>query len=448
MTQRDITRADTIPAAITGGSAGEIADAVRSLVERGELRAGDPLPPVRALAAQVGVNRNTVVAAYRQLALAGVVVAHGRGGTRVAGAPPIAQEGFASSTELRDVGAANPDPALLPSLEPALARLAARPVLYGESVIDPGLEAWAREWIAPDVPDGMRLTITGGAFDAVERLLAQALTRDDAVALEDPCYLATIRTARLAGYRPIAVPVDAEGMTVDGLRAALAEGARAVVCTPRAQNPTGAGLSASRAAALREVLAEHPYVLVIEDDHFSLLSRRPYRSLIAPEHRRWALVRSVSKFLGPDLSLAIVASDTHTADRLGLRLSPGTTWVSHLLQRLAHALLSDTTTRKAIERAGAHYAARNDAFAALLAARGIAIAPGDGLSVWVPVGAPARAVAEGLRRRGWLARIGDEFGIADDRPSHHLRLTVHHLTDADAARLADDVAAAAAEARD
>ncbi|WP_261163777.1 aminotransferase class I/II-fold pyridoxal phosphate-dependent enzyme [Microbacterium sp. Marseille-Q6965] len=440
MTHGDISRAAPAAPRITGGSAGEIADAVRGLVERGELRPGDPLPPVRALAAQLGVNRNTAVAAYRQLAQAGLVVAHGRGGTRVAGGPPLAQEGYAA-TELRDVGAANPDPALLPRLEPALARLAPRPVLYGEGVIDPGLEAWAREWLAPEVPDPMRLTITNGAFDAIERLLAQALTRDDAVALEDPCYLATIRTARLAGYRPIPVPVDAEGMTVAGLRRALAEGARAVVCTPRAQNPTGAGLSEARASALREVLADHPYVLVIEDDHYSLLSRRPYRSMIGPDHRRWALVRSVSKFLGPDMSLAVVASDPHTAERLGLRLSPGTTWVSHLLQRLAHALLSDPATREAIEHAGAHYAARNAAFAARLREEGIEVAPGDGLSLWVPVGAPARDVAERLREHGWLARTGDEFSLAGEGPSRHLRLTVHHLDAAEAERLAADLAA-------
>ncbi|GAB2523513.1 aminotransferase class I/II-fold pyridoxal phosphate-dependent enzyme [Microbacterium petrolearium] len=448
MTHGDISGAAATAPRITGGTAGEIADAVRGLVERGELRAGDALPPVRTLAAQLGVNRNTAVAAYRQLAQAGLVVSQGRGGTRIAGAPPVAQEGFASAVpgpgapELRDVGAANPDPALLPSLEPALARLAPRPVLYGDGVIDPGLEAWAREWLAPDVPDPMRLTITNGAFDAVERLLAQALTRDDAVALEDPCYLATIRTARLAGYRPIPVPVDDEGMTVDGLRAALADGARAVVCTPRAQNPTGASLSEARAAALREVLTEHPYVVVIEDDHYSLLSRHPYRSMIGPDHRRWALVRSVSKFLGPDMSLAIVASDPHTADRLALRLSPGTTWVSHLLQRLAHVLLSEPATREAIEGAGAHYAARNAALAARLRAHGMAVTRGDGLSLWVPVGAPARDAAERLRARGWLVRSGDEFALGAAAPSRHLRVTAHHLDDAAQERLAADIAAA------
>src|SRR5699024_8768398 len=111
-----------------------------------------------------------------------------------------------------------------------------------------------------------------GAVDAIERLLAQALVRDDAVALEDPCFLASIQTVRHAGYRALPVPVDEEGMTPQGLRAALEAGARAVVLTPRAQNPTGASLSETRAHALREVLAEHPYVLVIIDDYFSFLS--------------------------------------------------------------------------------------------------------------------------------------------------------------------------------
>lgn len=429
---------------IDGTTATEIADSVRDLRERGELRAGQPLPSVRALAQQLGVNRNTVVSAYRQLTHAGLVETLGRGGTRIAAPAAIAQEGFAAGSVLRDVGTGNPDASLIPDPTPALEAVVGRPVLYGEPVIDAGLEGWARRWMAADLaPDDFRLTVTSGAVDAVERLLAQALTRDDAVALEDPCWLAGIQTARLGGYRAVPVPVDDEGMTVAGLQAALAEGVRAVVCTPRAQNPTGASLTAERAAALREVLAAHPYVLVIEDDHFSLLSARPFHSIVGPQHRRFALVRSVSKFLGPDMCLAVTASDPDTAARLALRLSPGTTWVSHLLQRLAHALLADDDVRAGITRAAARYAQRNADFAAQLTAEGLPVTAGDGLNLWVPVPGPARAVAEQLMRRGWLARTGDEFLLAG-APSHHLRLTVHDLTESDARLLAADVAAAAA----
>ncbi|MRX45007.1 aminotransferase class I/II-fold pyridoxal phosphate-dependent enzyme [Agromyces sp. Q22] len=428
---------------ITGSSAADIAASVRALIERGALRPGDALPPVRNLADDLGVNRNTAVAAYRQLTTAGVVVTRGRGGTRVADRSAVAQEGFAADSVLRDVATGNPDPDLIPDPSRALAGMAGRPVLYGEPVVDPGLEHWARAWVGDDLaPSEVRLTITSGAADAVERLLAQALVRDDAVALEDPCFLTSIHTVRVGGYRPVPVPVDDEGMTVSGLRAALEQGVRAVVCTPRAQNPTGASLSERRAEELRAVLREHPYVLVIEDDHFSMLSRRPYRSLIGPEHRRWALVRSVSKFLGPDMCLAVTASDPETADRLAMRLTPGTTWVSHLLQRLTLALVTDPDVDAAIAAAGAHYAERNDAFAGRLTELGLPTTAGDGLNLWVALPVAARDVSEQLMRRGWLVRTGDEFVLADAPATHRLRLTVHDLSDADAERLATDLAAA------
>lgn len=429
---------------ITGTTAADIADSVRDLRDRGVLGVGSPLPPVRELASTLGVNRNTAVAAYRQLAQAGLVVSRGRAGTVIAGHESVAQEGYAADTVLRDVGTGNPDARLIPDPSNALATVTGRPVLYGEPVIDRGLEAWAHDWVARDlVADDFRITITSGAVDAVERLLAQALMRDDAVALEDPCFLASIHTVRLGGYRAVPVPVDEQGMTVDGLRAALDAGVRAIICTPRAQNPTGASLTAERAAALRAVLADHPYVLLIEDDHFSMLSGRPYESLIGPGHRRYALVRSVSKFLGPDMCLAVAATDPTTAERLAMRLSPGTTWVSHLLQRLTLTQLTDPEAAATIAAAREHYAERNERFAERLRDAGLDAPQTDGLSLWIALPRPARLVAERLMRRGWLARTGDEFAL-DERaaPSHHLRLTVHDLSDDDAATLVTDLVAA------
>ncbi len=430
---------------ITGATATDIATSVRELRERGALRPGSTLPPVRELAARLGVNRNTAVAAYRQLAQAGLVVTRGRAGTMLVDHDAVAQEGYAADNVLRDVGTGNPDPRLIPDPTSVLASVTGRPVLYGEPVIDSSLEAWAREWISADLSvAGFRITVTSGAVDAVERLLAQALTRDDAVALEDPCFLASIHTVRLGGYRAVPVAVDEQGMTVDGLKKALDAGVRAIICTPRAQNPTGARLSPERAAELRALLVEHPYVLIIEDDHFSMLSAQPYESLIGPEHRRFALLRSVSKFLGPDMCLAIAATDPETADRLAMRLSPGTTWVSHLLQRLTYGLLSDEGVRAAIEAAGQHYAERNALFAEKLRARGIAADHSDGMNLWVELGVAARTVSDRLMRRGWLVRTGDGFSLTDrDTPSRHLRLTVHDLSDEDADQLVADIAAAA-----
>jgi DNA-binding transcriptional MocR family regulator len=105
--------------------------------------------------------------------------------------------------------------------------------------------------------------------------------------------------------------------------------------------------------------------------------------------------------------------------------------------------MTDPQALALIERAGAHYAARNTAVAEQLTARGLPVRPGDGMSLWVPVPAPAADVAEQLRRRGWQVRTGDEFLLEPGaEPSHHLRLTVHPLDDAEVRALADDVSAA------
>ena len=45
----------------------------------------------------------------------------------------------------------------------------------------------------------------------------------------------------------------------------------AVLVMPRAQNPTGAAMSAERGAALRKTLAKQPELLVIEDDHATIV---------------------------------------------------------------------------------------------------------------------------------------------------------------------------------
>ncbi|NUT57366.1 MAG: GntR family transcriptional regulator, partial [Agromyces sp.] len=97
---------------ISGRAAADIAASVRALIERGALQPGQALPPVRTLADTLGVNRNTAVAAYRQLTQAGVVVTRGRGGTHVADRSAVPQEGFAADSVLRDVATGNPDPDL------------------------------------------------------------------------------------------------------------------------------------------------------------------------------------------------------------------------------------------------------------------------------------------------------------------------------------------------
>lgn len=60
----------------------QIAEGIKALIARGELREGASLPPVRQLAADLGVNLNTVATAYRELQAEGLLaVRHGAGAT-------------------------------------------------------------------------------------------------------------------------------------------------------------------------------------------------------------------------------------------------------------------------------------------------------------------------------------------------------------------------------
>ena len=113
-----------------------------------------------------------------------------------------------------------------------------------------GLEVLARRWLAGDCPGGHDITVTNGAVDAVERLLGAYLAAGDKVAVEDPCFVSSINTLRIAGLHAVGVAVDAEGMQAEALERALAQGAQAVIVTPRAHNPTGCSLSAARADQL------------------------------------------------------------------------------------------------------------------------------------------------------------------------------------------------------
>lgn len=426
---------------IYGASADEVVSSVRALVDTGALSAGESLPPIRDLAGRLGLNRNTVAAAYAQLAAAGVVQSRRRGGTVVLGVPVLDGEGR-TPVGLVDLSSGNPDPSLLPDLTGALAG-GYTPRLYGGASVDADLARWAREHLAPDVDREHRVVLAHGAVDAVERLLAAHLTRGDLVAVEDPCFLSSIGTLRLGGYRGAPVPVDDEGMSVAGLRDALTSGARAVVCTPRAHNPTGVSLTPRRAAALRDVLAEHPDVLVVEDDHFSAVSTRPYLRITPRGAPRWALVRSVSKFLGPDLRVAFVLADATTAARLETRLSSSTTWVSHVLQRVVAHVLADPGTDVLLDRARATYARRGERLAAALTDRGIPVpGRGDGLNLWVPlpVQGSARRVVDDLADRGWAVRAGDDFTLGTGH-APAIRVTTSTLDARQAVALATDLAA-------
>src|SRR5262249_8563149 len=181
------------------------------------------------------------------------------------------------------------------------------------------------------------------------------------------------------------VPVDEQGLLPEPFEASLARGAEAAVIVPRAQNPLGSAIDDDRAASLQRILEAYADVLLVEDDHAGLVSGAPFASTIGPAASRWALIRSVSKILHPDLRLALMAGDEVTIGRVEGRQALGTRWVSHILQATVVALLRDPAFGATCERARQTYAARRRALIDALAERDIAAYGRSGLNVWVPV---------------------------------------------------------------
>lgn len=423
---------------IDGKTANEIFDSIRQHITTGALVAGDTLPPVRDLATVLNVNRNTVAAAYKRLVTTGLALSQGRNGTVIKGvSSPVALEGGNPDTPLTDLSGGNPAPSRLPDLSHYFAKINKPPRLYGDEVVSPGLKTWATQWMQDALPGPGEIDITSGAIDAIERLLCAHLLPGDCVAVEDPCFLSSINMLRYAGYSASPISVDSEGMQPDMLELALQKGARAVIITPRAHNPTGCSLSALRAARLQEILSRYPQTLAIIDDHFALLSASPLYPVIAPQTKHWAVIRSMSKTLGPDLRLAIVASDPDTSAKLRLRLNAGSQWVSHLLQDLACACLSDENYQRTLVQTQQFYAAQQQKLSLALQQQGIELAAGDGLNLWLPLQTHSQSLAFALAKAGWLVREGEVFGI--NAPSHGLRITLSTLDDHDITRLAADI---------
>ncbi|MGV9267818.1 aminotransferase class I/II-fold pyridoxal phosphate-dependent enzyme [Kitasatospora sp. NPDC003701] len=427
---------------IKGRRASEIAADVEQGVSSGRLAPGTALPPLRDLATELGVNPNTVAAAYRLLRDRGVIETAGRKGSRIRPRPaltPRDQIRLPVPPEARDLANGNPDPALLPDLTPALAAAAeaARrdPVLYGRPSADPGLLALAGAGFRADGLPDAPIAVASGSLDTIERILATRLRPGDAVAVEDPGWGSLMDLLPALGLRAAPVRLDDEGPLPEALAEALAAGARAVVVTSRAQNPTGAVVTAARAAALRAVLAGHPGVLLIEDDHGHGMVDQPFHSLVGAGSAHWAVVRSAAKAYGPDLRLSFAVGDADTIGRVQGRQRLGAGWVSHLLQCVVAELWRTDAAPAA--RVAAAYRVRRDALLGELAARGIGAHGASGLNVWVPVPDETTVLAA-LVQRGWVVAPGARFRL---QSGPGLRITVARLDPADARRLADDLAA-------
>jgi len=417
---------------------GRTAAAIAASIEQQLTASPDgTLPPVRAIAARLRVSPATVAAAYKLLHARGLTAGGGRRGTRilVSTPPGLAHSRIPHPEYVRDLASGAPDPDLLPQALPAHVLADLRP--DDDSPLDAALVAFAAtEFDADGVPAG-ELTIAGGALDAVERILWEHLRTGDAVAIEDPVLPELRQLVIASGFTATPVIVDGEGPQPESLADALSAGCRAVIVTPRAQNPSGAAISRNRASELRRLLRAHPRVLVIEDDYAAPIAGAPLAPLRTVPDQPWAIVRSTSKFLGPDLRLAFVAGDPVTIARVRYRQALGARWVSRIVQRLVLASWSDPSGGRRLARAAEIYTARRAALVSALAEHAIAASGTSGFYVWVQVREEVPVVA-GLLNQGWAVAAGEPFRT---RTGPAIRVTTSALDPADARRFAADLAA-------
>ncbi|MGP3927958.1 MocR-like pyridoxine biosynthesis transcription factor PdxR [Streptomyces sp. 8N616] len=345
----DFLQLDTDQAPV-GGLTDWLASQLRLAISDGRLPVGSRLPATRVLAAELRVSRGVVTEAYQRLSEDGQVAGRGRNGTVVIAAPlpapapprphPTAEppspkalfaatpgaDVFDALRELPvrvDLSPGTPDLTAFPRTawlraeRSVLGGLAASGFGYGDPRGAPELRRAVANWLARNRGvrvDPEEVLIVAGTAQTLT-LFAQVL-RDEgirAVAVEDPGSLGARQHLNSRQVDTPPVPVDAEGVRVDELRAT---GAPAVLLTPAHQFPMGVVLGGVRRGELMRWAVEGG--LIIEDDYDAehRYDRPPVPALrsMLPEHVVYA--GSVSKLLAPALRVGWVLAPPKYRDAL------------------------------------------------------------------------------------------------------------------------------------
>jgi len=323
----------------------QIAHGLRAAVLSGRVGVGDAVPSTRALAADLGVARGTVVAAYEILAGEGYLLTTPGGGTVVADIvvqPAVVRPAVVRPAAGRAASVAAPEtvPDAQVDLSPGRPRT--------EGVAD---AAWRSAWRRaaaldpePDVDDARGdavlraeiarhlgrtrgldvaahdVLVTAGTSDAMLLTLVSLRSANARkplrVGIEDPGYPRVRMILRRLGIEPVPIPVRVKsGLDLDAL--ARQRGLDALIVTPNHHYPLGSRLDADQRARLL-TWATREDVLVIEDDYDSEFphGRAPLPPLSLLDPSRVVLIGSLSKVLTPAVRCGWVVASGAAGERI------------------------------------------------------------------------------------------------------------------------------------
>lgn len=405
---------DWFSAQITDASVKGITLTASTLIRDGQIAVGMQMPAVRELAELLGVSPATVSAAWSQLKKQKVLAGKGRSGVWVCGNTvtprPIRFEkiGNYGNNIQADLAMASPDPALLPNLQAAM--------LAG--IQSPQLNSYHREAISPQLLTAIKprwpypaeaWLATDGGFDAMNVIVQTLLSPGDRVVLEDPTATRLLDMLDNMGAEILPLPCDEQGPLPSALAAHLHKSPAMFIYQPRTHSTTGHTVTQQRSAELARVLVNSK-TLIVEDDGIGDLSRWPVWSLGLHFPERVVHVHSFSKAYGPDLRLAVLSAPVELVKRIQAWRNFGVSWTSRILQDAVAWMLTDTATQQQVAQAKAIYRERRQQLLNALLARGLTLSDRDGLSLYIPVASEQYAMIT-LAARGIAVVPGERYSI-------------------------------------
>lgn len=402
-----------------------LAAALRALIVEGRLPPHTRLPSERALAAALGVSRNTVTAALDVLREQGYLASRRGTGSWIT-SPPAPEdrpdERLPPAGDVIDLTLANlPAPAGLGELAAVAASALARE-LGGHGYEPFGLPA-ARAAVAAHLSsrglptEPAQILITQGALHAWDLALRTFARPGDRVLVETPTYPGALDAVRAHGCVPVGVPVGANGWDLAFMRAVLRDARpRLGYLIPDFQNPTGFCATAVQRAAVARA-ARAAGVLLVSDESLAELwidgAERPPSLADGDPGSGVLAVGSLSKPVWGGLRTGWVRADRELVRRLALARGSQDVGSPVLDQLLAIEVLArfDELLPGRRELLRERRDALLDALAAYRPAWRAA-RPAGGMSIWaeLPHGVAASALAARAVEHRVRVAAGPRFG--------------------------------------